>query len=55
MGRTDPDPECVCTPPDCTLTCEFCAEFGGCVPGFMKKDGPTEKDRRRLKYQRGKV
>ena len=48
----DPDPECICPSGECVLTCEVCAEFGSCIPTFMKRDGPTEKDRRRDRFRR---
>jgi len=52
-GRSDDDwPECICEPLACKKECEFCAEMGSCVPTFLKRDGPTEKDRRRDEYGR---
>ena len=54
IGREDPDPslECVCPAGSCIPTCEACADYGSCVPAFMKRDGPSEKDRRRDRFHR---
>jgi len=58
MGRTNDAPEderwpkCVCEGPECRKDCEACKETGPCVPAFMRRDGPSEKDLRRDRFSR---